>query len=203
MTKNDVFSVDWTPVGKAQELCPRKIIQKTAKNILKKTDLADIPPKKKFSFKSSKDTNDLYTLAAYLFVFEQYDLCYEICSIYNHVGFSGDYTLWSYIRSLRCMQIAILSMNKEQDKIDVILQELKAHELPEENRVRVWHTTNKRALDFEESYQQTKSSGIRYAIMGTAMIYMEFVIMGYLPEHHDQMKEWIEKIFEFLRAEEK
>lgn len=195
--------IDWTPILKAQEQCPRKIVQKTAKAILKKTDLAGESPKKKLSFKSTKDTNDLYTLAAYLFVFRKYDLCYEICSIYDHVEFSGDYTLWSYIRSLRCMQISILAMNGEQDKIDVILQSLKAHELPEENRTRVWHTTNKRALDFAESYQETKSSGIRYAIMGTAMIYLEFVTMGYLPEKHEQMKEWIEKIFAFLREEEK
>lgn len=61
MTQNNVISIDWSPVIKAQELCSRKIIQKTAKTILKKTDLADIPPKKTFSFKSTKDTNDLYT----------------------------------------------------------------------------------------------------------------------------------------------
>lgn len=203
MAKSNIVSVDWTPVAKAQKSCPHKVIQKTAKSILIKTDLADVPPKKNFSFGSSKDTNDLYTLAAYLFVFRQYDLCYEICSIYDHVEFGGDYTLWSYIRSLRCMQIAILTMNGEQDKIDVILQELKAHELPEENRARVWHTTNKKVLDFEEAYQETKNSGIRYALMGSAMIYMEFIIMGYFPEKHEQMKAWIKNIFDFLRTEEK
>lgn len=85
MAQNDVISVDWSPVVRAQEQCSRKIIQKTAKAILKKTDLAGKPLKKNFSFKSTKDTNDLYTLAAYLFAFEKYDLCYEVCSIYNHV----------------------------------------------------------------------------------------------------------------------
>lgn len=38
MSKSDMISVDWTPVVNAQENCPRKIVQKTAKAILKKTD---------------------------------------------------------------------------------------------------------------------------------------------------------------------
>lgn len=63
MAKTDMILIDWSPVIKAQEQCSRKIIQKTAKAILKKTDLADKPPKRKFSIKSANDTNDLYTLA--------------------------------------------------------------------------------------------------------------------------------------------
>lgn len=203
MAQNNVISIDWSPVIKAQEQCSRKIIQKTAKAILKKTDLADKPPKHKFSIKSANDTNDLYTLAAYLFVFEEYDLCYDVCSIYDNVDFGGDYTLWSYVKSLLCMQIEILNMKGEKEKTNAIFQKLKSHELPEENRVRVWNTTNQRALDFGASYQETRSSGIRYAIMGTAMMCMEFIIMGYLPEKHEMMKEWMDKIFEFLREEEK
>lgn len=50
MAQNDVISVDWLPVVRAQEQCSRKVIQKTAKAILKKTDLAGKPPKKNFSF---------------------------------------------------------------------------------------------------------------------------------------------------------
>ncbi|CUQ31140.1 DUF6707 family protein [Enterocloster clostridioformis] len=131
------------------------------------------------------------------------DLCYEVCSIYNHVEFNGDYTLWSYIKSLRCMQIAILNMNGDKQKAANILQILREHELPEENRIRVWKTTNKRALEFADTYQEQKSSSTRYAIMGTAMTYMEYIIMGYLPEQNEIMQEWIEKIFELLRADEK
>ena len=101
------------------------------------------------------------------------------------------------------MQIAILNMNGDKQKAANILQILREHELPEENRIRVWKTTNKRALEFADTYQEQKSSSTRYAIMGTAMTYMEYIIMGYLPEQNEIMQEWIEKIFELLRADEK
>ena len=101
------------------------------------------------------------------------------------------------------MQIAILNMNGDKQKAANILQKLREHELPEENRIRVWKTTNKRALEFADTYQEQKSCSTRYAIMGTAMTYMEYIIMGYLPEQNEIMQEWIEKIFELLRADEK
>lgn len=101
------------------------------------------------------------------------------------------------------MQIAILNMNGDKQKAANILQILREHELPEENRIRVWKTTNKRALGFADTYQEQKSSSTQYAIMGTAMTYMEYIIMGYLPEQNEIMQEWIEKIFELLRADKK
>lgn len=203
MVKNEMVTVDWTPVVRAQEQCAREIVQRTANAILKKTYLADNPPKKSFSFGSAKDIDVLYTLAAYLFVFEQHDLCCDVCGLCDHVEFTGDFTLWSYIRSLRCMQIAVLRMKGEPEKADVIFQKLKEHEIPEENRIRVWKTTKQRALGHGEAYREKKSSSTRYAIMGTSMICLEFLIMGYLLEEHEIMKEWMDKIFVFLRAEEK
>lgn len=87
------------------------------------------------------------------------------------------------------MQIAILNMNGDKQKAANILQILREHELPEENRIRVWKTTNKRALEFADTYQEQKSRSTRYAIMGTAMTYMEYIIMGYLPEQNEIMQE--------------
>ena len=52
------------------------------------------------------------------------------------------------------MQIAILNMNGDKQKAANILQILREHELPEENRIRVWKTTNKRALEFADTYQE-------------------------------------------------
>ena len=208
MAQKDIISIDWTPVIKAQEQCPRKIVQKTAKAILKKTDLADKPPKRKFSLKALNDTKDLCILAAYLFVFEQYDLCYQVCSIYNNVDFNGDYTLWHEIKKLRHLQIVIMSMNGENEKKQDIYNSLENQRLPIENQVNVWAMTYQNALDLERHYQEAKDglrtpSVVRRSMLSTAMVCMEFVIMGYLPEKHEMMKEWIKKIFEFLRAEEK
>lgn len=204
MAKNDTLSIDWTPVQNAQEKCPLKVIQKVAGAILKKTDLLGTPPKKYFSFKSTKDVGDLYLLAAYLFAFKQYDLCYDICCICDHVEFNGNYDLWSYIRSLHCMQISILRMSgDENSKASVLLEKLKAHELPADNRIRVFNTTKARAFDFMESYHEQKRSSLRYALLGVSMTLMQFLVMGYLPEDHELMKSLIEKIFDLLRKEEK
>lgn len=147
-------------------------------------------------------------MAAYLFIFEQYDLCYKVCSIYDNVKFNGDYTLWHEIKKLRYLQIAILSMNGENKKMQYIHNSLEDQRLPEQNQINVWNMTYQNALDLDRHYQEAKDglrtpSVVRRSMLSTAMVCMEFVIMGYLPEHHDQMKEWIEKIFEFLRAEEK
>ena len=200
--------IDWTPILKAQERCPRKIVQKTAKAILKKTDLADKPPKRKFSFKSVNDTRDLYILAAYLCVFEQYDLCYEVCSIYDNVDFNGDFTLWANIKKLRCLQIAILDINGENEKKQDIYKSLESQRLPTENQVNVWNMTWQNALDLERHYQEAKDglrtpSVVRRSMLGVAMVCIEFILMDYLPDKHKMMKDWAERIFEFLREEEK
>lgn len=44
----DIVSIDWTTVVKAQEHRSRKIVQKTAKKILKKIDVDENVPKKYF-----------------------------------------------------------------------------------------------------------------------------------------------------------
>lgn len=59
------MDVDFSPVVRAMEQCPKKVIQRYAKAVLKKTDLAEKPPRRKFSFKAVNDAKDLYKLAGY------------------------------------------------------------------------------------------------------------------------------------------
>lgn len=208
MAKNEIISIDWTPVIKAQEQCTRKIVQRTAKGILKKAGLDEKAPKRRFSFKSVNDTKELYQLAAYLFAFEEYDLCFDVCRIYDQVEFAGDYTLWSFIEKIRNMQIAILNRKGESAKAQEILAVLKQQELPLENQKVSWKTICEKAGEYERQYEEAREgkrtpSVVRYLILGTAMICLQYIQMGYLPEEHETMKEWMEKIFVFLRAEEK
>ncbi len=209
MRKNDIISIDWSPVIKAQEQCSQKIIQKTAKAILKKTNLADNPPKKKFSFKSANDLKELYTLAAYLFVFEEYELCYAISCICDHVVFNGNYDIWNLVEKLRIMKICILKTNGDKERAQSIVDSLREHEAPMENYIRNWEFLYNRAItEFSQMYSEAKDgkrtpSVVRFLIMGTAMACVQYIQMEYIPEKHELMKDWSEKIFEFLRAEEK
>lgn len=55
--------------------------------------MAETASRSKISLKSMKNVREIYELAAYLFVFENYDLCYDVCCILDGVSFTGDYTL--------------------------------------------------------------------------------------------------------------
>lgn len=202
------MDVDFSPVARAMEQCPKKVIQRYAKAVLKKTDLAEKPPKRKFSFKAVNDAKDLYTLAGYLFAFEEYALCYDVCAIYDHVQFSGDYTLWAFVQPLRQMQIDILIRNGEVEKANAMLAVLKQQALPLENQLRDWAFKYNRAMELEQFYQEAKEglrtpSAVRYLIMNMGISCLEYIQMGYLPEKHEMMNDWMERIFAFLRAEEK
>lgn len=202
------MDIDFSPVVRAMDQCPKKVIQRYAKAVLKKTDFAKKPPRRKFSFKSVNDAKDLYKLAGYLYAFEEYSLCYDVCAIYDHVIFNGDYTLWAFIEPLRHMQISILIREGKIDKAEAMLSVLKQQELPLENQMNDWAFKYKNAMDFEHHYQEAKEgmripSVVRYLIMNMGISCLAYIQMGYLPEKHEMMKDWMERIFAFLRSEEK
>ena len=168
--------------------------------------MTDTPPKRKFSFKSKNDLLDVYKLAAYLFVFGEFELCFDVCSICDHVVFNGNYDLWNLIEYLRVMKIYIFRMNGNETAAQQIIDILREHEAPIENYDRYWKFLRNRAIE-EFTYEEyhhgiVEKSTIRYLAMGTCMSCIHYMQMGYLPEKHSEMQEWSEKIIEFLRKEE-
>ena len=106
------------------------------------------------------------------------------------------------------MQIGILIREGKIDKAEAMLSVLKQQELPLENQMNDWAFKYKNAMDFERHYQEAKEgmrtpSVVRYLIMNMGISCLEYIQMGYLPEKHEMMKEWMERIFAFLCAEEK
>lgn len=200
-------NIDWTPVIRAQKHCSRKVIQRTSAAILKKAGMTDNPPKRKFSFNSKNDLLDVYKLAAYLFVFGKYELCFDVCSICDHVVFNGNYDVWNLIECLRVMKIYIFRMKGNETAAQQLIDVLREHEAPTENYERYWKWLRNRAIN-EFTYEEyhhgiVGKSSIRYLAMGTCMSCIQYIQMGYLPDKHDEMQEWSDKIIAFLRREEK
>lgn len=202
-----IEQADFSVLLRIQKADCRKVVQKITKSIQKKAGLAETLPRHMFSFSSSKDICEVYELAAYLFVFEDFDLCYDVCCILDPVSFQGDYTLWSYVKACRFMKCAIDKMRGNEHEARKILEEVLPHENPELYG-RAWKTTCARAQKLEEEYRKAvKGSGsphyVRLRILGVAMTCNNYLQLRAFPAEESKMQEWINRIAAFMRAEEK
>lgn len=198
---------DFSVVLRVSQQNNRKVVQRIAKKIQKKAGLADTLPRQRFSFNSTKDICEVYELAAYLFIFGDFDLCYAVCSILDFVEFNGDYTLWSYIKSCRFMKCAIEKTRGNEDEAQKILETILPYESPELYE-RAWKTTCFRAQNLKEDYQEAldgsgSPQNVRMRIMGIAMICNDYLQLHAFPNEEKKMQEWIYRIAEFMRSEEK
>lgn len=197
------MDVDFSPVARAMERCPKKVIQRTGKTILKKAGFSEDEPKKNFSFKAMKDVGLIYKLSAYLFVFEEYQLCYDICSLLDEVQFTGNYGLWDYVSYCRTMKCAICKMNGDEESAVGILSTVVPHEAPELYR-NVWKSMTRSGLRLQEEYNEgVEKSVIRYQALGIAIGINHYIQLDALVEYRAIMDEWYCKIIEYIRAEEK
>lgn len=199
--------IDFSPIILAKSTNQRKVIQRLTKSILKKAGLTDSKPRRKFSMKSMRDTGELYKLAAYLFIFGDYDLCYSVCSMFDTVCFNGDYGVWASVSFCRTMQVAIDRKNGNEAKAKQVLDTILPYE-EKELYHNAWNSTYKMALRLKTEYDEAKAglrtpSTVRISILYVAMACNHYIQVGGLPEHHDLMRKWHNEIAQFLRSEEK
>lgn len=198
--------LDFSTVVQVMNCCSRKSVISLAKKILKKAGLIEPNAKRKFSLQSKKDVEEVYQLAAYLFIFEEYTFCYSVCDIFRNVCFTGNYDVWHFIRQCRTMQSAILRMTGDNENADLIIDALLPHE-SSDLYINAWKNTYENAQDLERHYQEAKlgmrtPSVVRRRIVTVAMTCNFYIQIDGLPEYHKLMKEWLDRISEFLRKEE-
>lgn len=203
----DTTTLDFSSVERAQKEVNRKVVQRLTKRILKKAGLTEGATPLKFSLNSMRNVRDIYELAAYLFVFGEYDLCYDVCSILDIVSFKGDYFVWDFVAKCRTMKSAIDRMHNREDKAQQNIESILPYEAPHlyEN---AWKSKQEIAHRLAMEYQEAKegkrtASVVRYSALGICLSCIHYIQLGALPQYHSTMKEWHERLVEFLRAEEK
>ncbi len=200
-------SIDFTPVVLAKNKNSRKVVQRLTDSILKKVGLTGSKPRHIFSLKSMKDVGEIYELAAYLFVFGDYDLCYSVCSMFDEMCFCGDYGTWDSVSRCRTMQVAINRMNGNEAKATQVLNTILPYEAADLYN-NAWNYTYKTGLELRTLYDEAKAGLrtpriVRKRMLGVAMACNHYIQLGVLLEHHDLMKKWHNEIVQFLRLEEK
>ena len=199
--------LDFSAVDQVIKCCSKKSINSIAKKILKKAGLVEPISKRKFSLQSKKDVEEVYLLAAYLYIFEEYDLCYSVCNILKNVCCTGDYDIWYFVRRCRTMQSAILRINGDNETAKLIIDTLLLHETPE-LYMNAWKVTYENAQDLERHYREARlgmrtPSIVRRQMLKVALTCNFYIQINALPEQHELMKDWLLKISEFLRKEER
>lgn len=200
------IAIDFSSVEQAQNEVSQKVIQKLTKSILKKARMAETTSRSKFSLKSMKNVREIYELAAYLFVFENYDLCYDVCCILDGVSFTGDYGVWDFVAKCRTMKSAIDRMHRREGKAQQSIESILPYEASELYEG-AWESKKKIANDLAKQYLEAKegkrtASVVRYSALGICLSCNHYIQLNALAQYHSVMKEWQERLSEFLRAEE-
>lgn len=79
---------------------------------------------KKFSKKSSKDLGVLAELVTILYVYEKYDDLLQAAELVADVEFTGNYTLWDNIVSIRLISIKVLKKLGKHEEANKVLKGL-------------------------------------------------------------------------------
>ena len=123
--------IDREAVEAAMRSCDKKVIQTYGRRILRHFDPNRPKSVPAFSFKSEKCLNEIMCLAGYLFIFEKFDLCYDVCEILDCVVFSNNYRLWNYVRKCRMLKCAISRMRGDEESAQKELDVIRPYDHPD------------------------------------------------------------------------
>lgn len=93
---------------------------------------------KKMSFNSKNDISNLAYVIVILYIFDMYKESLEVARLAKDVKFTGNYTIWDWIITIRMFEINILGILGSDEEANRVLMDLKPTLCPElyENRLR-------------------------------------------------------------------
>lgn len=110
-------------------------LTETIEAILEKTDRKRVisfckKVLKKCSFTAWNDLRNLGDLAAWLYVYGEYEDALKVCDIVKDVSFTGNYTLWEEVDMLLCIKARILREAGEQQQAEELVRFINRYRTP-------------------------------------------------------------------------
>lgn len=168
----------------------KKTIQQNCRKILKK-----------LNYKSVKDTGLVTELILWLYIYGYKKEVLEVCTLFDCVEFTGNYTIWDNIDSAYCIKARILRENGEIEKSKEVITFLNQYRNPNLYiNEKEWFTETL-DINIQSNLNENSKAGAR----GWRLIKLESAIcyreVGGYPYSDEYLEGIIEDMVEILSKE--